>query len=499
MNSHQSSKKKAIKRKRSTPALTKTPSSTILTYFKRRVPNTAMAPSPMIHCNAATFGTPTTSESIDSNHIDARGAFMTQKGAARKSNRTDDTQLSGEASASNEDGGATSSPTSPCDERNTTNNGPDHHTPDRSHNNHEIDQTWLTPPSPCEATNPMIETPPSPCSEVIMESPPTEVGAACIETKGYLIQRREDGFGTPSEGNVSDGRSTLAKFGTPLTHESNLNLLNRQTDVADPTTPPNETLHSDTSNSHPSNKKNEMSSQPRRSNKPRKKSQRYLDLGQKSFASHTICPICSSLIVHGTREDQQDHSQICKSFKEGVVCLGFKKERCLARFGDERIIEIKEGNINGRKKVEEVKCIVDKELGFAQPSIQKRQQLDSLEGITSYLYISNKRVVGLLIVKRIQRAYELLYERSDTTTYTISRSTNPHSAIVGIHQIWVHNLHRHKGIATKLVECARSNFVFGMIIPREKVAFSSPTEDGVRFARGYMSGEGEKVLVYDIS
>ncbi|KAL7489023.1 hypothetical protein ACHAW6_014618, partial [Cyclotella cf. meneghiniana] len=470
----------------------KEPSSSILKYFSIRATETVMTPSrsePMIHSSEATFGTPATIESND---------FSDKPKSAVNNERTDDTPLSGKTVAANEDGGAAASLTSPCNERQNTKNGSDHNTPESLQNNREMHQMWLTPPSPWEATNKIIETPPSPCSEMSVESPPTEEGIARIETDGHLIQRQEDGFGTPmSYDNVSDRHATLANIGTPLTHESHVN---RETIDPDRTTSSlNETLHSRVSNSHPSHTQNEMSSQPRRSDKLKKKSQLYLDLGQKSFASHTICPICSSLIVHGTLEDQQNHSQICKSFKEGVVCLGFKKERCLARFGEERILEIKAGDLNGRNKVEEVKCIVDKELGFAQSSRQNRQHFHSLEGITSYLYISKKRIVGLLLVKRVQRAYELLYERSETTAPTISRSTDPHSVILGIHQIWVHNLHRHKGIATKLVECARCNFVFGMIIPREKVAFSSPTEDGVRFARGYMGGEEERILVYDIS
>jgi N-acetyltransferase len=308
-------------------------------------------------------------------------------------------------------------------------------------------------------------------------------GMGNVDTSDYVIKSKEEEFGTP----MSDDEVSNTDFDTPVSVE---NETIRKESRAEFATPSNDTLQS-------TNCLNTDTPQTIKGrNKPRKKSQLYLDLGQKSFASHKICPICSSLIVHGTHEDQQNHINICKSYKEGVTCLGFKKERCVGRFGDERILEVREGDVQGRKKVEEVKCIVDGELGFASSNKQATQN-DLLHGMTSYLYISKKRIVGLLLVKRIHRAYELQYEHSDGKTHSISRGTTPHPAILGIHQIWVHNLHRHKGIATKLLESARGNFTFGMVIPIEKVAFSSPTEDGVGLAKRYI-GEDEKVLVYDV-
>lgn len=39
----------------------------------------------------------------------------------------------------------------------------------------------------------------------------------------------------------------------------------------------------------------------------------------------------------------------------------------------------------------------------------------------------------------------------------------------------------------------RSNFIFGMVVPRELVAFSDPTLDGKEFAKHYMKN---KLLIY---
>ena len=79
---------------------------------------------------------------------------------------------------------------------------------------------------------------------------------------------------------------------------------------------------------------------------------------------------------------------------------------------------------------------------------------------------------------------------------SISRSLKPSKALLGVHQIWVHNSHRQKGIASKLVTAARDHLIFGMLVPYELVAFSSPTEEGLRFAKSYI--DSERPLIYDI-
>jgi N-acetyltransferase len=236
--------------------------------------------------------------------------------------------------------------------------------------------------------------------------------------------------------------------------------------------------------------------------KQKPSNQLFLDFGQNSFGKQTICDICGMLRVHGLDEDDAQHAKICEDYKQGVPCLGWKNERMVGSFGkDDRIVEVRSDDAQQHVgKVLEVKDIVDKELGFAN-----RQNGDSssshLDNMTCYMYISKKRVVGLLLVKRIQRGYEfLLSKQSDKTTRdnssSISRSLKPSKALLGIHQIWVHKSHRHRGIASHLVTAARDHLIFGMVVPVELIAFSSPTEEGLKFAQSYVGSE--RPLIYDI-
>ena len=213
------------------------------------------------------------------------------------------------------------------------------------------------------------------------------------------------------------------------------------------------------------------------------------------------------LRVHGLDEDAQQHDKICKDYKEGVSCMGWKNERSVVTFGKhDRILEVRPDDAQQHKrKVVEVKKIVDIELGFASSStssnrIDEDENDNDDASMTSYMYISKKRVVGLLMVKRIQRAYELLppnkEEEESKGNSSISRSLKPSKALLGVHQIWVHKSHRQRGIASKLVTAARDHLIFGMMVPLELVAFSSPTDEGLVFAKGYTASDTP--LIYDI-
>jgi ribosomal protein S18 acetylase RimI-like enzyme len=128
-------------------------------------------------------------------------------------------------------------------------------------------------------------------------------------------------------------------------------------------------------------------------------------------------------------------------------------------------------------------------------------QADESETTTqrwTYLYILHQRVVGVASAQPLQHGFNLLDNNLD-------RSTAKQKAVVGIHQIWVHSKFRRQGIASLLVDALREKMVYGLVIPREHVAFSSPTLAGAAFARKYVAGHSSlsgqdslcPVLVYD--
>lgn len=67
------------------------------------------------------------------------------------------------------------------------------------------------------------------------------------------------------------------------------------------------------------------------------------------------------------------------------------------------------------------------------------------------------------------------------------------SVVMGVRKIWVDASVRRDGVASRMLEEARVEFLYGVVVEKSEIAFSPPTEDGVSFARRFCG----RVLVYD--
>jgi hypothetical protein len=124
---------------------------------------------------------------------------------------------------------------------------------------------------------------------------------------------------------------------------------------------------------------------------------------------------------------------------------------------------------------------------------------------TILMYLNRQqRVVGWVAVEPIQQAYQLEQlkdtidtdaarqrqtgENDATTTNNTNTNTNQirRKAVLGVAVVWTHASMRQQGIATRLCDAARSHAVFGMVVSKSQIAFSSPTQAGWAFATKYV-------------
>jgi hypothetical protein len=117
----------------------------------------------------------------------------------------------------------------------------------------------------------------------------------------------------------------------------------------------------------------------------------------------------------------------------------------------------------------------------------------------TYLYIRGQKCIGACLAERIWEAYTVLAQdgasvqalqlSSEDRSSSLSVSTTATPMILGVSRIWTSNQHRKQGIATKLLDCARSEFFHGMLVVKDEVAFSQPTESGGNLARRWFGCE----------
>ncbi|XP_042187956.1 N-acetyltransferase ESCO1 isoform X2 [Callorhinchus milii] len=225
-----------------------------------------------------------------------------------------------------------------------------------------------------------------------------------------------------------------------------------------------------------------------------------IDAGQKRIGA-VSCAICGMLYAASVPEDEAQHLQFHKRFISAVKYVGWKKERILSEYPDGKIIMVLPDDPKyALKKVEEIREIVDNDLGFQHAELKCPSRTKTL------LFISNDRkVVGCLIAEHIQRGFKVIADKTsqESTNDAIMLesqrawccSTNAEPAICGISRVWVFNLMRRKAIATRMIDCLRSNFVYGSYLSKEEIAFSDPTADGKLFATQYCGTP--RFLVYN--
>tara|TARA_R110002003_G_scaffold1389_1_gene22932 strand:- start:6740 stop:7480 length:741 start_codon:yes stop_codon:yes gene_type:complete len=117
----------------------------------------------------------------------------------------------------------------------------------------------------------------------------------------------------------------------------------------------------------------------------------------------------------------------------------------------------------------------------------------------TYLYIRGQKCIGVCLAERIWEACTVLVQDcqeekthqlqpgSKSSSISISEATTP--ALLGISRIWTSNQHRKQGIATQLLDCARCDFLYGLTVEKDQVAFSQPTESGGNLARRWFGRE----------
>ena len=64
-------------------------------------------------------------------------------------------------------------------------------------------------------------------------------------------------------------------------------------------------------------------------------------------------------------------------------------------------------------------------------------------------------------------------------------SKDMHNAVVGVSRIWTSKAFRRKGIANNLLDCVVNQFIYGLEIARDEVAFTQPTDAGADLAKAW--------------
>jgi len=192
-------------------------------------------------------------------------------------------------------------------------------------------------------------------------------------------------------------------------------------------------------------------------------------------------------------------------------------------------------SLPARRTVQKVLEVVNKELGSVEIAEAELWGQKTLEGegedskrvdcYKVFLHVLDGKCVAVCLAERISKAYkvktvnfpeqgegevsntdkEAILSREDSAllTPTSSSAPQPHfpssadlqlesdpsDVVVGVSRIWTSRTFRKKGIANNLLDCVVTQFIYGLDIEKEEVAFSQPTDMGAALARSWFGNE----------
>ena len=234
--------------------------------------------------------------------------------------------------------------------------------------------------------------------------------------------------------------------------------------------------------------------------------------------------------VPSLKEDADLHREFCATNVGGIeVGKGFVKDETVRRVRSENlslrekedvVIVDRRSSTAAKKRVQRVLAAVNAELGSADftedqlwgdlggdpnenKSENKRRgfygQEKKQDHFKALLHVVDGRCVGFCLVEKISNAFAVVDVRKSqemedpakslSKSSSVSHSTSAEVVLLGISRIWVSKTHRGAGLASNLLECTRSNFFYGVQVPRHLIAFSQPTESGTRLAEHWFEVE----------
>ncbi|KAL2793319.1 ESCO1/2 acetyl-transferase-domain-containing protein [Aspergillus keveii] len=176
-------------------------------------------------------------------------------------------------------------------------------------------------------------------------------------------------------------------------------------------------------------------------------------------------------------------------FDEGYVVIVDRKSSPTAKNQAKKVLEVLSKELSSP--------VIEDEVLWSQTEppkhLRKNGATEKVDRYKVFLHMKDSRCVGACLTERIWESHPVdkASAQKDGIDAAVAVGDASHPAIVGISRIWTSGSSRRKGIAMDLLDCVVSNFIYGMEIPKEQVAFSQPTNSGKSLAQAFFGPENE--------
>ena len=262
---------------------------------------------------------------------------------------------------------------------------------------------------------------------------------------------------------------------------------------------------------------------------PKSLTQTRLDFGQSLAPVTCPAPDCAMTYTPSNESDTALHNMYHNRHNSGIELgkpfLKSAMKWCyeVPNIPGSVVVVDRKISLPSRKVVQKVLEVVNKELGSVDISEEELWSQRPVPGdvdetrkcdrYKAFLHVIDGKCVAIALAERISKCYRVLPASTlelsdkmdlDTNTggapaaqvshyptpspvehHALKLSTESHHAVVGVSRIWTSRSFRRKGIANNLLDCVVNQFIYGMEIGREEIAFSQPTDAGATLARAW--------------
>lgn len=262
---------------------------------------------------------------------------------------------------------------------------------------------------------------------------------------------------------------------------------------------------------------------------PKSLTQTRLDFGQSLAPVTCSVPECAMTYTPSNESDvalhKMYHSRHNMGIELGKPFLKSAMKWCyeVPNIPGSVVVVDRKISLPSRKMVQKVLEVVNKELGSVDISEEELWSQRPVPGdadetrkcdrYKAFLHVIDGKCVAIALAERISKCYRVLPESTTESSdkmdldgntggapdtqkshyptpspvehHALSLSKDTHPAVVGVSRIWTSRSFRRKGIANNLLDCVMNQFIYGLEIAREDVAFSQPTDAGATLARAW--------------
>lgn len=216
------------------------------------------------------------------------------------------------------------------------------------------------------------------------------------------------------------------------------------------------------------------------------------------------CKVCGMEYIPSSTEDSALHKKFHTMNFGGVDCskaiLERLRQKQIWSGGECSFIAVvgRRDALALRKKASDVLKVVNTELAavpiadeelwgqttLSTPARTPQDDASSSEKCDRfkvYLYICGQKCLAVCLAERIQEAFTVMVQGQvaeqqmrifeGPRSSSISVSTTGDTVLLGISRIWVSNQYRKQGLARKLLDCTRSDFLYGLTVEKRLTAF----------------------------